>query len=445
MTRILRPGCKKFVFLVLLVGCRQTQSTFSSVDRTYVEMFNEDFANYCNLDTSSSFQHNAFICTLVGDYTGAVKYATKHIVATKGNSNIIELSNEEKQTLELMINDTSYSIGDREMAKSVLNLESSSKSTEEIFRGVVPVDAKKYIIDESQKYHFLLLNEAHHSQQNRAFTTDLLRQLWEKGYRYLALEALGHVDTSLMSRGYPQVRTGFYTREPVFGNLVREAILIGYTLIPYEAKEGLWLSPTDRDREQASNIYNATYKNDSIGKVIIHAGYSHISELAGPEYAPMGHQLKKLSGQQIFTVDQQNMTELTDDDAMNPFYKFALNQFHFLTPVVLIDNEGRPFVDPLNSQGIDVQVFHPRTTLRFGRPSWLLNPGYEAYEVSDEVMQFKGHLIQAVIEQEDLESVPVDQFVINENRSLILKRGKYLLRIIDPHGSLVATCTLNAK
>jgi hypothetical protein len=370
---------------------------------------------------------------------------TKHFLASRKISASTELSEKERQELELAVNDTSLTVREKEIAKSILQMAFGAKDVEVALKTSVHIDAKDYIISESKKYHFLLINEAHHSQQNRAFTATLLRELWKNGYRYLALETLSHSDTGLIKRGYPRAGTGTYIRDSVFGNLVREALSIGYSLIPYEAQKNLFSSHTDRDREQAQNIYNATYRMDSVGKVIVHAGFSHISEFGGIEYEPMGYQLGKLSGQEIFTVDQQTMAELDSEDAMNSFYKIALKQFPLLTPTVFLNKEGRRFVEPANSLGIDVQVFHPKTNYHFGRPSWLFKTGFTALQLPDELLEFKGHLLQAVIEKDDLESVPTDQFVIAEGRALVLRPGEYLLRIIDPKGSLVATCTLSAK
>lgn len=43
-------------------------------------------------------------------------------------------------------------------------------------------------------------------------------------------------DTLLNERGYPLLSSGYYTQEPQFGNLVREALRIGYELFPYETQ-----------------------------------------------------------------------------------------------------------------------------------------------------------------------------------------------------------------
>ena len=38
-------------------------------------------------------------------------------------------------------------------------------------------------------------------------------------------------DPQLATRGYPVPATGFYTSEPVFAEVIREALRLGYTLV----------------------------------------------------------------------------------------------------------------------------------------------------------------------------------------------------------------------
>jgi hypothetical protein len=399
------------------------------------------------MDSTNNFQENFTLCSFVGDYRGALNFATKHAIS-QGNrhKSAPSLSPEDllmaKKELErLTINSDKNNAEQNTLAKMLSHLIDGGEKVEDVFKDKTQVSAKRYIIAESGKYHFLLLNESHYSSQNREFTRELLKPLWEKGYRYLALETLGYTDTLLMQRGYPIVTTGYYTKESVFGNLVREALSIGYKVIPYEAK----ISPdyTPRDGEQARNIYNATLKNDSIGKVIIHAGYSHISEFPGVDYKPMGFQLGQLVDQPIFTIDQQEMTELSDDKVLNAYYRYAVNTFKFNEPVVFLSSTGIPLTDP--TAGVDVEVYHPRTTYIKGRPSWLLSEEYRLYDLSPEILTFKGNLIQATIQNEDPLSVPVDQIVIKEGNALILKKGNYSLHIIDCNGSLIGEATLKVR
>jgi hypothetical protein len=89
------------------------------------------------------------------------------------------------------------------------------------------VNAADYIIQEAQKNQVVMINEAHHNSMHRAFTKSLLKRLFDNGYKNLGLEALDrgeHLDSALNNRGYPIQKTGYYTQDPQFGDLLREAI-----------------------------------------------------------------------------------------------------------------------------------------------------------------------------------------------------------------------------
>jgi hypothetical protein len=366
--------------LLLQISCIPSHPKYSKVKRVHVENFNTVFPEYCGMDSLNSYEKNFSLCSFFGDYKGALHFATKEAIQKKQHNGISNLSHDEleiaKQELKKLVMDSAKNSEEKNvMVKMLQSVINGNKDVKDVLNDKTHVNAKEYIVSNSSKYHFLLLNEAHYSSQNRAFTKDLLKPLWEKGYRYLALETLGYTDTKLMERGYPIMSTGYYTKESVFGNLVREALLIGYKLIPYESKN-FQLDGSARDGEQAQNICNATLKIDSIGKVIIHAGYSHISEFPGVEYKAMGFQLGQLVGQPIFTIDQIEMTELSRDEVMHPYYRYATDFVGFGEPVIFLNNEGRPLVDPINEAGIDVQVYHPKITYLHGRPSWLLTKEY---------------------------------------------------------------------
>jgi hypothetical protein len=64
--------------------------------------------------------------------------------------------------------------------------------------------------------------------------------------------------------------------------------------------------------------------------------------------------------------------------------------------------------------------------------------------LTEEFENFSGHLLQAVITNEDSLSVPVDQVIIEKDIALILKPGNYSLRIIDCKGTLIGEATLKA-
>jgi hypothetical protein len=104
---------------------------------------------------------------------------------------------------------------------------------------------------------------------------------------------------------------------------------------------------TLRDSDQANNIYNNTLKKDAVGKVLVHAGYSHISEEGDSLFMPMGAKLKSLISGDVLTIDQVTMRELNGGKA-NPYYGFVKDNFVFDKSIIFVDEKGHPLIHPLH-------------------------------------------------------------------------------------------------
>ncbi|HYK75397.1 MAG TPA: hypothetical protein VEV16_00335 [Daejeonella sp.] len=400
------------------------------------------FSQYCNIDTASNHEFNAVLSNIYGDYKHAVLFAGKKNKSSLSIAINTAQLDSIKANLEFISKDSGFSLEDKLKASQMLSLL-SPPSLDHVFNSSKAADARSVILEQSKNFHFLLINEAHYSSQNRAFTHSLLKPLWEQGYRYLALEDLGYDDLELIARGSPNIHTGYYLKDPVFSALVRDALKMGYQLVPYETKgsEG----GTIRDRDQALNIYKSTLQKDTVGKVIIHAGYSHISKEGGDPYIPMGAQLKALIRQDILTVDQVTMVELSDDK-LHSYYKHVKNNFTFSDPIVVLDSNSKPLIDPVNSQGIDIQIYHPPTIYKYNRPLWLLNKeNYSFIKVPNELQKYKGYLLQVLRKEAEYNEIPIDQIVIGNDTRLVLSPSDYKIRLISREGNLEATGLLTIR
>lgn len=149
---------------------------------------------------------------------------------------------------------------------------------------------------------FVLFNESHVQPKGRYWLRCLLPALYRQGFRYLALEALGD-DPGLQRRGYPTLRSGFYLREPQLANLVREALALGFAVVPYDALSA------DREHDQAQNLLRQTWGQAPRAKVVVLAGFGHIDESMGPRKS-MAVWLKELSGADPLTVNQTDLEAL---------------------------------------------------------------------------------------------------------------------------------------
>jgi len=132
------------------------------------------------------------------------------------------------------------------------------------------------ITNEAKKHKIVMINENHFYPNHRLLVSDLLVNLKEIGYNYLALEALDVKQDSLLNlkNTYPTLKTGFYTSEQNYSNLIRKAKELGFEFVAYEN----FSSNKDREIGQAENIYNKTFKINPNSKVLVLAGIDHILE-----------------------------------------------------------------------------------------------------------------------------------------------------------------------
>lgn len=156
---------------------------------------------------------------------------------------------------------------------------------------------RKYIYEQAKSNQIVIINEIHWFTKERYFTHSLLQNLYNLGYRYLALEALTENADSIIQRGYAIYSSGFYTKDPQMSNMIRTAIKLGFKLIKYDS-----FNDTDREYTQAKNIYEQVLKENPSAKIIIHAGGDHINKC--PERKKMAFYLKELSGVTPYTIRQ---------------------------------------------------------------------------------------------------------------------------------------------
>src|SRR5262249_12383867 len=120
----------------------------------------------------------------------------------------------------------------------------------------------------------IFFNEAHNAAITRTLTVALLEKLRAEGFTHFAAETLYETDADLAQRGYPNESSGFYTQEPVYGEMVRTALKLGYTVVAYEAVSDA--SGDAREREQAKNLVERVFKKDPKARLVVNAGYAHI-------------------------------------------------------------------------------------------------------------------------------------------------------------------------
>ncbi|RZS93954.1 hypothetical protein [Aquimarina brevivitae] len=303
------------------------------------------------------------------------------------------------------------------------------------------VNAKDYILKRAKDEQIIIINEAHHSSFHRFFTKSLLQDLYDLGYKNFGLEGLVNgttKDTLLNKRNYPLQSSGFYMKEPQYGNLVREALSIGYTLFPYEQTSDV--NNAEREIEQARYIEKFIEAHPG-EKILIYCGYDHAYE--GPHSywgKAMAGRLKEYTDIDPFTINQTNYMEKGNPDFNHPFAK----AIDIKESVVLLDKDGQPLGAQSEQAYTDIILFHPNTSYTNNRADWLFTNNNTKHSVT--LKDFEKMLpvfILAFKEGEDIhQAVPVDITEVynpNEAALLALPKGRYNIVVTNKNKAFVFT------
>ncbi len=320
-------------------------------------------------------------------------------------------------------------IGNYSKMQSTLNKSSSwdtiakSPAEMEVFYSMYHhEEALPFVKSKIKNQQIVIVNEAHHQPFHRIFTLELLEELYKEGFRYFGVEALDKRDTLINQRKYPVTASGFYTKEPQYGELIREALRLGFHLFAYDNfEEGL-----DREVEQAKNIQKVIDKDPS-GKFLIHCGFTHAAEghVPGWEKAMAGR-LSEFTGINPLTINQSDFTEASDKSSEDPLYQ---NLDPKITTVYL-DSMGESYKFEPAPDHFDIMIFNARTKMKNNRPEWIFHSGKKPVEVkfSDLDIELPALVMAFYPDENCSKAVPADiQELANPSDSIFmaLKPGKY--------------------
>lgn len=337
--------------------------------------------------------------SFVGDYAAALEY--------------------QKKSDTTRLTDVEY----RQIGKSIQQL-----------KDIKNADAKRFITFIASNYKVIMLNEANNKPLHRAFAYSLLDVLYNRGYRYLAMEMLNPMPDGELSK--LTYKTGHFATEPVAGELIRQALELGFKLVAYQDPQGNNHTPTERDSIQALNIAKIL-KMDPEAKIFVYGSYGNIAESSTePGFIPMGMAFKRITGIDPLTIDQTDMTEESNFSFGKAFYDAYVEKFPLTAPSIPLVND-----EPVNVTGTtlyDLTVIHPKTTYYYARPTWLaLSNRRQPVSVKSKNQNI--FLVQAYYQFESFgtkpgQVVPADQTYFsygNGTYTLYLRRGLYILIFRD--------------
>jgi len=334
-------------------------------------------------------------------------------------------------------------------------------------------DAVDTIVALAAQRRIVMINEAHHDGHTRELTLELLPRLRALGFTYFAAEALSGNDPDLAKRGYPTHKSGTeYLRDPLYGDIVREAIRLGFTLVPYDDA----LTGQARENDQAETLYQKVFAKDPHARLFVHAGYAHIDKVAGRlgDLQPMAMRLEALTGITPLSVDQTDFLEDGLDTADN--YHQLAHAFPSNMPEVLLNRRtGLPW--SARPSAYDVNVILPPTlsleafgNYKYGfrldaivaglphvddsndmeRSDWLsLDGKRQPYPISAALCRNTVPcVVDALYEGETDDAIAADRYAFMGTREatrLYLRPGTYRLRAHGTDGIVLSQYTINVS
>lgn len=312
------------------------------------------------------------------------------------------------------------------------------------FVGASFKDAKSYILDKARNQQVVMINEAHEKPQHRVFTASLLEELYQQGFRYLAMETLSPFPNASLRQ--VNMLLGHYTCEPLAGELVRKALEIGYTLVAYEDNSSTH-TVNQRAYTQAQKIYQILEKEPK-AKILVHAGQGNLEEGAGSDgRIPMAAYFKIISKIDPLTIDQTGMTEGSNGLYGALWYQQYAPKLGFDKAMVPV--KGDQPLDLFDYHLFDIYVYHPPTQFKNGRPLFSAMNGWKKETAVQPIFRDL-FFVQAFYEKEYNEKrvgmlVPADQTYATSPDGyyyLYLQKGRYQLVYRDKQYKILGSKVL---
>lgn len=288
--------------------------------------------------------------------------------------------------------------------------------------------ATDVILELTKDRKAVFFNEAHSAPISRTLTIELLAKLRAQGFNYFAAETLYRNDTELNQRGYPTPDSGFYINEPLYGEMVRTALKLGFKVVAYDVENAGAGDP--RELAGAQKLYHI-FKQDPNARLIVDAGFAHIQKtgkyLGGSSMAEF---FEKMSGIDPLCIEQTMMIQHARPDQDHPYYTTAINALHPAQPIVFVDGDKTWTLKP---KQYDLSVVFPSTPRTDQRPDWLTLAGLRVpYPVTGDMCRGRFPcLVQARYAGEGDDAVAADRALLN-----VIQAGADLAeRVVVDHGS----------
>jgi hypothetical protein len=282
------------------------------------------------------------------------------------------------------------------------------------FKDLKVENAVDFICKNLKNRRLIMLNEAHHLPICRLFAIHLLDSLKRNGFNYLAMETLLS-NNKINERGFPTFGEGFYQQEPMYAELIRQAVLLGFKIVYYDYNED-YLPPPDAHRfyrnnrreEEGAKRIAKIFKKDAKAKVFVFVGYGHNlkdyypaqrQRREGQKWKFLAIQLKEKLGLDPLSINQSDMVERSIRPYENPLYRCLWRTYAPEESVVLVKKDGKSWMKPDTETMLDAYVFHPRTSQEIPY-EWLGKVGFKKHVLDVNTFKNEGYLTQVFYKNE---------------------------------------------
>lgn len=283
------------------------------------------------------------------------------------------------------------------------------------------------IVEQAAKHRVVILNESHALTRHREVARILLGKLKPLGFTVFAAETFTNLENGQAPvvkhshLAWPHQYDGFYSSEPIFGRLVREAKTLKYKLAAYEQLPSPAASPSAsggdeiqiREAEQVRHLSAILGAMRPEERLFIYVGYSHAKEVPqidseGRELEWMAAGLKRMTGLDPLTIAQTVCRGGSEAFLAAPPAKIAPGSF-------------------------DMIISHPVESFVDHRPVWRREAGDLPVAIPESLRPVGEPLvIEAFAFGEPFDSVPVDRVLVEagEKVPLLLPPGRYRVRAV---------------
>jgi hypothetical protein len=290
------------------------------------------------------------------------------------------------------------------------------------------------------KFDLVMVNEAHNQPMSRSAIYQMLPIMRQQGFSILALEALPDPVTTnwINQNGFAldEKSYGFYLREPIESEVVRQAKLLGFTLVNYD------VSSTHREQDEASNLVRILKQHPG-KKVFVVAGYDHIRRVDDR----MAKLLPRLYAKPFLSIDQLGST----NDVMSSICHLSDSSAGDRAAGTLSSMHWRS-----GGRGTDITVWRTGAYVlnrQIGPGSeWLsLGGARRHYRFSTDDAcgeSSKVCLVEARYASEPGNAVPADRYLVSgteHSADLYLRDGRYVVTYRNASGVVKRTDVLTTR